>query len=411
MTKPTHERDLVGQDIVDYEDRVDVARLKRERLARLQQEMANAELGGILFFDPVNIRYATGVRSPGAFSMRFFVHYGLIPREGKPVLFPLHAGQAEDESFFREKPGRVFDYFPVGRSVEPAARAWAADIKEAMRELGIADERLGVDKLEYNSMEALLGEGVRLADGRVPTEKARAIKTQDEVSLIRLACAIADVAICNVRDAIKPGITENELYSILVATNLRYGGEHTDDHLLSAGGGTNPWFRSPTDRIVRPGDLVAYDTDMAGPMGYFADVSRTYLCGDGKPNAEQLEAYRLSYNFIYESMHLFQPGASFVEIAEKAPPFPDAYKPGRYVMIAHGVGMSDEWPTIHWPDRSWGGFGNDPDVLQGNMIISLEGLASKPGARESVKLEEQLLITANGPEILSRAPFDWRFLD
>ena len=160
-----------------------------------------------------------------------------------------------------------------------------------------------------------------------------------------------------------------------------------------------------------PGDLVAFDTDMAGPMGYFADVSRTYLCGDGKPNAEQLEAYRLAYNFIYESMHLLQPGASFREIAEKAPPFPDAYKPGRYVMIAHGVGMSDEWPTIHWPDTSWGGFGNDPDVLQENMVMSLEGLASKPEARESVKLEEQLLITAGGPEILSRAPFDRRFLD
>jgi Xaa-Pro aminopeptidase len=100
----------------------------------------------------------------------------------------------------------------------------------------------------------------------------------------------------------------------------------------------------------------------------------------------------------------------FREIAEKCPAYPQEYKDQRYPMIAHGDGMSDEWPTIYWPDQSWSGFGNDPDVLEENMVISIEGLASKTGARESVKLEEEVLITANGPEILSKAAFDERFL-
>ena len=99
----------------------------------------------------------------------------------------------------------------------------------------------------------------------------------------------------------------------------------------------------------------------------------------------------------------------FQEIAEKCPPLPEEYKLQRYPMIAHGDGMSDEWPTIYWPDQSWSGFGNDPDVLEENMVLSLEGLASKTGARESVKLEEEILITAGEPEVLSHAPFDGRF--
>ena len=410
MAKLGHQRDLLGQNIVDFDERVDMARLKKERLERLQGEMAKADLGGLLIFDPVNIRYATGERSSGCYSMRFFQRYAVVPREGQPIRYADLADPAGSLGSSKSKRALFWDYFPCGRNVEAGARRWAADIKDTMNELGIAGERLGFDRLDYVALEALNIEEIELADGRVPLEKARAIKTQDEVSLIRQACAVADVAICRVRDAIEPGVSENKLFSILTATNIEFGGEHMDSRLLTAGGNTNPWFQHATDRIVRPGDLVGMDTDMAGPMGYFADISRTYLCGDGKPNKEQLEAYKLAYNFIYESLHLFRAGVSFQEIGEKAYPIPDEYKPGRYVVLAHGAGMSDEWPSIYWPDTSWSGFGNDPDVLEENMVICLEGLASKPGARESVKLEEQLLITSDGPEILSQAPFDQRFI-
>ena len=99
----------------------------------------------------------------------------------------------------------------------------------------------------------------------------------------------------------------------------------------------------------------------------------------------------------------------FQEIAERCPELPEEYKYQRYPMIAHEDGMSDEWPCVYWPDQSWSGFGNDPDVLEENMVLSIEGLASKQRGHESVKLEEQVLITKDGPEILSHAPFDERF--
>ena len=192
--------------------------------------------------------------------------------------------------------------------------------------------------------------------------------------------------------------------------NFRYGGEHMDARLLSAGGNTNPWYREASDRIVREGDLVAFDTDMAGPMGYFADVSRTYLCGD-KPTAEQKEAYKVAYDMIQQSLPLFRPGMTFKEIAEKAPPYPEEYKANRYVVLAHGVGMADEWPAIYFVDKSWIGMGNYDGQLEENMVMSVESYAGKEGTREGVKLEEEVIICADGPEIISLAAQDWRLLE
>ena len=397
--------DLMGKNAVDFEERINMPRLRKERLERLREQMSLADLGGMILFDPLNIRYATGVRSSGVAGIRMFFQYAVVPLTGEPRVV---TAENPDGSFALEK-GTVWDFFPCGQYVEEASKLWGQRIKSMLGEMGIADARIGVDKLDYFSMDALQTQAITIADARIPLEKARSIKTEDEVSLIRQSCAIADIAICAVRDAIEPGITEDELFAIMTYENISRGGEHMDVRLLATGTNSNPWTHLATDRMVRPGELVAFDTDMCGPFGYFADFSRTYLCGDGSPNDEQQEAYKIAYDFIYESLDLFQPGAAFQEISEKCPELPDAYKLQRYPMIAHGDGMSDEWPCVYCPDQSWSGFGNDDEVLQQNMILSLEGLASKEGGRESVKLEEQILITEGGPEVLSLAPFDERF--
>ena len=406
-----HTRDLVGREIVDYEDRVDVPRLRRERLARLQAEVARAGLGALLLYDPINIRYATGLRdSSTGFAHRFYYRYAVVPREGRTILFGGLEDTGAGEAGVEVRAGRTWDFFPCGRNVEEAARRWAAELAGALAERGLRGERLGFDRLDFSGVEALRAERLRLADARVPVERARAVKTRDELTLVRQACAVADVAIGAVRDAIRPGVTENELWAVFNATNLRLGGEHTDGRLLAAGDHTNPWYQAASDRMVRDGELVAFDTDMAGPLGYFADVSRTYLCGDRKPTAEQRALYEFAYRFVEETVPLFRSGAAFREIGEKAPAFPEKYKANRYVVLAHGAGMSDEWPAVYFPDVSWSGFGNDPDVVEPNMVICVEALVGEAGGRQSVKLEEQLIVTERGPEVISRAPHDWRFV-
>ena len=189
MPKAAHQKDLVGQQMVDYEDRVDVARLKRDRLARLQGEIARLELGGILMFDPVNVRYATGSRSAGAYNMRRFQRSALVPREGAPVLFGDMSGAADTDEL-RIRPGQGWDFFPLGVYMNEAVELWAAGLKDVLNELGLASERIGLDKLDTTGFETAKRHGIRFADGWEAIEKARSIKTPDELTLMRQAAGL-----------------------------------------------------------------------------------------------------------------------------------------------------------------------------------------------------------------------------
>jgi Xaa-Pro aminopeptidase len=161
---------------------------------------------------------------------------------------------------------------------------------------------------------------------------------------------------------------------------------------------------------VRNGYLDAFDTDMAGPMGYFTDVSRTFLCGDRVPTAEQRALHSFAREFINGVIPLCRAGVTFSEIAERAPAVPDRYRANRYPFIAHGIGMSDEWPGIYFPDVSATGLGNDDDVLVENMVLCVEALVGEEGGHENVKLEEQLIVRDGEPEVISKASYDWRLV-
>ena len=417
MSKPSENiraRDLLGTHVVDYDEVVDVKRLREERLNRLQTQIHNHDLGGLILFNPLNVRYAIGVRANEMFSLLFKIGYHvLVPREGTPILFrstgfepPVIEGTIETRRM------HTFEFWEAGDFTYAATLKWAKAIKEALKDKGIAKERIGMDAVDPSTLHALEQQGIRITDALKPMALSRAVKTIDEIALIRQACAVADVACWEVKQALKPGITENELFAVLSHANLKNNGERIDCKLLAAGGNTFNWVkRTATSRMIRPGDLLTFDTDLAGPLGYFGDQSRSYLCGNGKPNAEQLEAYKLAYDWLNKSIPVFQKGATFHEIAQNVPPVPDRYKTNRYPVLAHGAGMCDEWPAIYFPDVSDTGFGNYPGQLEENMVICVESSFGCDGGREQVKLEEQLLITANGPEVLTRGPYDWRFLD
>ena len=411
--KGIHQKDLLGTHIVDFEERVDIERLRRERIQRLQAEIAKLNLGAVLLFDPTNIRYATGTRLSENFGLRFKARHALVPVEGKPILF--NANELEDvvlgDNIDRREAISI-EFWTTGNYTRDNIKKWAGELKDRLKEMGVAGEKVGVDRLDALTMHALEDNGIELDDALEPLSMARAIKTVDEIALIKQACAIADVSLWEVQQAIQPGVTEDDMFAVMLYTNLRYGGERIDDKQMTAGGNTNPWLkRNASDRIIRHGDLVGMDTDMMGPMGYFADISRTYLCGDGKPNEEQLDAYHRAYDFIQESLPLFKPGISFQEFAEKVPDMPDEYKTNRYPLISHGDGMSDEWPGIYFleDDRPQGGR-NYEGVLEENMVMSMEASFGREGGREQVKLEEQLIVTADGPLLISQAPYDERLV-
>jgi Xaa-Pro dipeptidase len=206
------------------------------------------------------------------------------------------------------------------------------------------------------------------------------------------------------RAELRPGITEQELWAHLHAENVRHGGEWIETRLLSSGPRTNPWFQECSSRVIRAGDLVGFDTDLIGPYGYCADISRTWLCGEQPPTARQRELFRLARAQIAYNLELVRPGLGFREFSEKAFRLPERYRANRYSVIAHGVGLCDEYPAIYYPEEAEAAAYDG--VLEAGMTICLESYIGEPGGPDGVKLEQQILITETGAEVLSTWPLE-----
>ena len=187
--------------------------------------------------------------------------------------------------------------------------------------------------------------------------------------------------------------------------NIALGGEWIETRLLSSGGRTNPWFQESSDRIIRAGELVTFDTDLIGPYGYCSDLSRTFFCGPGRPSEEQKRLYGMAYEQIHSNLELLKPGLSYREFAEKSFQLPPSFAPNRYSVIFHGVGLADEYPACLYVQDYLAGFGYD-GILEPGMTICIESYIGEAGGDEGVKLEQQVLITETGYQQLSTFPFE-----
>ena len=178
---------------------------------------------------------------------------------------------------------------------------------------------------------------------------------------------------------------------------------------MASGPRTNPWFQECGDRIIRAGELVAFDTDLIGPFGYCADISRTFFCGPGRPSEAQRRLYALAVEQLAHNTALLRPGAAFSEITERAWRIPEAYVANRYSNVVHGVGLADEWPKVfHREDEAALAYDG---VIEAGMTLCVESYIGEAGGREGVKLEQQLLVTADGTVPLSTFPFEAELLD
>lgn len=191
---------------------------------------------------------------------------------------------------------------------------------------------------------------------------------------------------------------------MLSATNTEMGGEYMETRLLSSGGRTNPWYQECSERRLRPRELVSIDTDMVGPFGYDADISRTFFCGPGKPSEYQRTLYRLAYEQVYHNIALLRPGVTFREISTCAWTPPEKFAPQAAGVVIHGIGMCNEYPQVY-PGTAWNRTGYE-GMLEPNMTVCVESYIGEKGGIEGVKLEQMVLITENGPETLSLFPFE-----
>jgi Xaa-Pro dipeptidase len=195
-------------------------------------------------------------------------------------------------------------------------------------------------------------------------------------------------------------MTENEAWARFVGTAFAAGGEFVECRLLSSGPRTNPWFREASPRPIERGDIVSFDTDLIGPAGYLADLSRAYLVGSTKPSSRQRRLYADAQTFLAEIMSELKPGVAVDEAGERlSHRFPAKYHAQRYPFIAHGSGLSDEYPVLVFSDHHEG-------EIEEGMVFSVEAYVGVEGEDEGLKLEEQVLVTSSGVELLSHAPHD-----
>ncbi len=376
--------------------------LETGRLSRLRDAIVQSGCDAGLFYDPINIRYATGTSNMQVYSLHNPCRYVFVPADGDVVLFEFKGCEHLSEGHAGVDEVRTavswYDFITGSRSAEFAER-WADEILSL---LGPGHRTLAVDRLDPLGADALVRHGVRLHDGQAVANRARVIKTDAEIQAIRRAVGACDDAIDHMRQAMRPGMTEMALWSHLHQANIEAGGEWLETRLLTAGHRTNPWYQECSANVIGDGDLVAFDTDLIGIGGYSVDISRTWLAGDCAPTSNQQRLHAAARTQLLENIELFTPGASFAEISHNAHLPGEGIHSATNAAVAHGIGLCNEYPLILNKDL-FADAGYDGEVKAG-MVLCVEALAAPPGGDEGVKLEEQLVVTANGPELLSRQP-------
>jgi Xaa-Pro aminopeptidase len=345
----------------------------------------------------MNIRYATGSRNMAVWTMHAPGRYAFVPAEGAVVLFEFGTSKHLSvglETVDHLRTSTPWFYFLSGPRTAEKTRAWAEEIAALMRGQSASNRRLAVDRCEPWGARLLAESGIELFGAKEVLEQARVIKTPEEMQCMQLAMDVCDIAVERLRAALQPGITENQLWAVLHETNIAHDGEWIECRLLASGPRTNPWFQESGNRITQEGEPVALDTDLVGPTGYLADISRTYVCPDKRATAEQRRLHAIAQEQILHNTDLLRPGLSFREFSERCWTVPEAFVPNRYMMMIHGAGLVDEFPTISYlaDYDEWGYDG----MFEENMVVCVESYIGEVGGGQGVKREQQVRLTATG---------------
>ncbi len=389
-----------------------LAKMREFRWKRLTQALVDRDLGGLLLFDPLNIRYATDTTNMQLWNTHNPFRAVLLCADGYMVIWDYKNSPflADFNPLVREnRSGASMFYFTTGDRGEEAAEGFVGQVDELMRAHAGTNRRLAVDKIMLSGLRALEAAGFVVEEGEEVTEKTRAIKGVDEILAMRCAHHACESAMTVMERAAREGVpkgdmSEDDIWAVLHAENIRRGGEWIETRLLSSGPRTNPWFQECGPRIVQNNEIVAFDTDLIGSYGICVDISRTWWIGDGRPTNAMIDAMHHGHDHIMQNMQLLKPGVSFKELTFGGHQLAPEFDKLKYGCRMHGVGLCDEWPLITYADN-WkeGAFDY---VLEPGMVLCVEALISPEGGDFSIKLEDQVLVTETGYENLTRYPFD-----
>jgi len=386
------------------EDEINFNDLRSYRLNRIKKELEKNNLEACILFDPINVRYALDTTNMSIYNMHNLTRYCFIPLNG-PVILYEYFGCEELSSHLKLineiRPAITWDYFSNGDQASVQLEKWIKEIKDLNNSYFKNSKKIAIDVINGPAVTALNQAGLEVVDAKLILEQSRSIKSSEELKCMKAAIEVAEIGINKMRQELKAGMTEDELWSILHKTNIEHGGEWIECRILSSGERTNPWMQESSNKIIQRGEIVSFDTDMVGPYGYCADISRAFVEGH-KFNSEQKKLYQMAVEHINYNAELIKPGLTFKEFTEKSWKLPEKYYGNRYSCMAHGIGLCDEWPMIKYPTDG----GQREGHFEKNMTISVESYIGKAGGKEGVKLEQQYLVGEKKLELLSHHPLE-----
>jgi Xaa-Pro dipeptidase len=390
---------------VDWEQRVDFDRLRRERTERAQMALRDSDLGALLLFDPNNIRYVTSTHI-GEWARDKNARYVLLPRDGDPILWDFGSASKHHKLYapwFPETSWRA-GVTPMRGAMDfetGVPQALAARIEQELRERGLQGEPLGIDNTDMLTLSALAAKGIQTTDAQKVMLTARRRKTPDEKALLEHAAAMVDAVYEQIYLGLRPGVHEHELVAEAQRWLFEHGSEQVEAINAVSGDRCNPHPHVFSDRLLRPGDQAFFDI-IHSFMGYRTCYYRTFCVGSA--SQAQIDAYKQCREWLDAAIELVRPGASTAEIAKVWPTaeelgFPDEeYCFG--LQFGHGLGVAlYEAPMIsrlHSLDH--------PQEIEEDMVFALETYCPARDGYSAARIEEEVLVTADGRRILTKFP-------
>jgi Xaa-Pro aminopeptidase len=390
---------------VDWEDRVNFDRLRRERLDRIKQLLKESEMGALLCFDMNNVRYITATHI-GTWAMDKLARFCLLPQDDDPINWDFGSAARHHQlycSWLGEGRSRAGISTLRGAMLPESGRAEdvARKIRIELEMRGLLNEPVGVDAVELPVLFALQKEGIQVVDGQQLMQQARVIKTQDEITLLTTACMMVDAAYDELYQAMKPGMRENEAVGLVAKVLYDLGSEHVEGVNAISGERCNPHPHVYTDRALRPGDPVYYDI-LHSYMGYRTCYYRTFVIGSA--SQAQVDAYKRCRDYLDHAISLIKPGVTTAEVVKIWPKaqefgFPDE-EAAFALQYGHGVGLSIWEKPVFSRLVSL----DHPETIRENMVFALETFWPAADGWSAARIEEQLVVTKDGCEVITRFP-------
>lgn len=389
----------------DWQARVDFDRLRRDRLARARMMMEKHDLGALVCFVGENVRYITSVYQ-GNWKNNIFIRYCVLPRDGDPVLFETAGSDMEcakiDAPWLKGniRPAITWKWAETAETM--MADRMVGSIYRVLEEHKLTKEKIGVDMMDPSATAAFQRAGLNLVSAWPAMSGARVVKTPDEIECLKISSAIGDTSMWKIEhEWLKPGVTEAHITAKVNEYLYEKGFDFVYDIIVASGGNTSPYRRWHTDKTIRLGDLVIVDQNAIGPGGYFVDFVRCFKVG-GKLTQREKDLYKECHESMYAAIEMMKAGNTTRDVAEKLPVYADdEYGTVTLQQFAHSIGLS--LYEGMWISRAYSL--QYPVELQEGMYFAAETFAGHPGLEQTVRLEENLLVTREGPIIFTKYPF------